>query len=151
MEWWLYKGNVTTPVDVPGQGPTIIRPRMKFQAPLRSVAHLKSIGLVVLCRDPNSTKGVMSPAPVVVAPKRVEARSELPSAEPQNGGTDGASSVVALSPSAQEPESESSKDEPNEDAWGEEVEEEAENEGQQESSEQKEEAKGTRKSKRSRG
>jgi hypothetical protein len=52
MQWWYYRGQVTTPIDIPGKGPTVIRPREKFQAPFAAVAHLKRLGRVVPCKPP---------------------------------------------------------------------------------------------------
>jgi len=100
MQWWLYKGSVTTPVDVPGKGPTVIKPRMKFQAPPRAVANLKRIGLVVPCKDPNPPKkeAAVSGEPVPAVPKRsVSTQKSAPKAS--EGGSDGAAPVVASIPS----------------------------------------------------
>jgi len=79
MQWWYYRGQVTTPIDIPGKGPTVIRPRDKFEAPLGAVAHLKRLGLVVACkpqrevvRQPPPTKS--EPAP----PKQLEERAVAP-------------------------------------------------------------------------
>lgn len=52
MQWWYYRGQVTTPVNIPGKGPTVVRPRDKFQAPFSAVAHLKRMGRVVACKAP---------------------------------------------------------------------------------------------------
>lgn len=79
MQWWLYKGAVTTPIDIPGKGPTVIRPRDKFQAPFAAVANLKRLGRVVPCRPP---KEVKEPAPepkrATEPPKAVEERAVAP-------------------------------------------------------------------------
>ena len=52
MQWWIYLGRITTPVVLPDTGPTIIRPRMKFQAPQKAVAHLQKLGLVRPIKEP---------------------------------------------------------------------------------------------------
>lgn len=56
MQWWIYLGRITTPVVLPETGPTIIRPRMKFQAPQRAVAHLQKLGLVRPIKEPVDTE-----------------------------------------------------------------------------------------------
>lgn len=56
MQWWYYRGQVTTPIDIPGKGPTVLRPRDKFQAPFGAVAHLKRLGRVVPCKPPPEAK-----------------------------------------------------------------------------------------------
>lgn len=52
MQWWIYLGRITTPVVLPETGPTIIKPRMKFQAPQKAVAHLQKLGLVRPIKEP---------------------------------------------------------------------------------------------------
>lgn len=79
MQWWYYSGQVTTPIDIPGKGPTVLRPREKFQAPLVAVAHLKRIGRVVPCKPPSEAK-VMTPEPKSqpTPPKKLEERAVAP-------------------------------------------------------------------------
>lgn len=116
MQWWLYKGSVTTPVDIPGQGPTIIKPRMKFQAPVPAVANLRRNGLVVPCADPNPKKkeSAVLAKPVAAVPKR-QSKSQTTKASPKRG-TDGVAPVVASTPSNPESKSVASKKKPVEDA-----------------------------------
>jgi len=105
MNWWLYKGSVTTPVDIPGQGPTIIQPRMKFQAPPAAVSRLKRIGMVVPCKDPNpSKKEVPVPVPALVVPKKAVPEKKEELNHPKDG-SDEVVPVVASTPSNPEPES----------------------------------------------
>jgi len=81
MQWWYYRGAVTTPVDIPGKGPTVVRPRDRFQAPFSAVANLKRLRLVVPCKPP---KGESPP------PKKTE-----PAKAPQERAVT-AATVVAL-------------------------------------------------------
>ena len=114
MQWWLYKGSVTTPVDIPGQGPTIIRPRMKFQAPPRVVANLKRAGLVVPCADPTPKKKEESAAlakPVAAVPKSEQSKSQAAQTS-SKWGTDEVAPVVASTPSSLESKSVSSEKKP---------------------------------------
>lgn len=153
MNWWLYKGSVTTPVVIPGRGPTIIQPRMKFQAPPAAVAHLKRIGMVVPCKDPNPPKKeapapAAEPAPEV--PKSVVPNKKSETTPPK-GGSDDVAPVVASTPFNPEQEPATEK-EPQVDESGD-IEEDAEEEGEsQQKSQQKKEGKRNRTgSKRRRG
>ena len=56
MQWWYYRGQVTTPIDIPGKGPTVLRPRDKFQAPFTAVAHLRRLKKVVPCKPPEEAE-----------------------------------------------------------------------------------------------
>jgi len=86
MQWWYYRGQVTTPVDIPGKGPTVLRPREKFQAPLAAVAHLKRLGRVVACKPPPEAKvatqepkvAVPEPKSKPAPPKKLEERAVTP-------------------------------------------------------------------------
>lgn len=79
MQWWLYKGAVTTPIDIPGKGPTVIRPRDKFQAPFAAVAHLKKLGRVVPCKPPPEAKEAKAtPKSPPKPPKAAEERAVAP-------------------------------------------------------------------------
>lgn len=61
MQWWYYRGQVTTPIDIPGKGPTVVRPRDRFQAPFAAVAHLKKMGRVVPCKPPKEAAPPKTP------------------------------------------------------------------------------------------
>jgi hypothetical protein len=107
MPWWYYRGRVTTPVEIPGKGSTIIRPRMRFQAPLPAVMHLKNIGLVVACEPPATVRT----EPIIQAKEeRPQLPEEAPASKSDTGGVEkaldrdalGLSAVVASEPS--EPE-----------------------------------------------
>lgn len=65
--WWYYRGSVTTPVDIDGK-PTVLRPRMKFEAPSVAVAHLVRIGQVVPCKAPKVVAPPPPKSPPDVAP-----------------------------------------------------------------------------------
>lgn len=91
MPWWYYKGKTTTPVDLPGSGPTIIKPRMRFEAPLSAVAHLKRIGMVAICEPPKTQGKAVQPPKEDPAKKSdmVGIKKEV------DGGALGLSAVVA--------------------------------------------------------
>lgn len=79
MQWWYYRGQVTTPIDIPGKGPTVIRPRDKFEAPLGAVAHLKRLGLVVACKAPKEVaRQAAIPKSEPASPKKLEERAVAP-------------------------------------------------------------------------
>lgn len=86
MNWWYYKGQVTTPIDIPGKGPTVIRPRERFQAPLAAVAHLKRLGRVVPCKPPKEVlktaqeakEGTEAPKSASPKEKKLEERAPVP-------------------------------------------------------------------------
>ena len=80
MQWWYYRGTVTTPINIPGKGPTVIRPRDKFQAPLAAVVHLKKLGYVVICKPPKEVSKQASPK---IEPKKNEVVEEF-TLEPEN-------------------------------------------------------------------
>jgi len=52
LPYWYYKGRTTTPVNIPGQGPIVLVPRMKFFAPQASVSHLLKKKMVARLPDP---------------------------------------------------------------------------------------------------
>jgi hypothetical protein len=93
MAWWIYLGKVTTPIDIPGKGPTVLVPRHKFEAPMSSVAHLVRLKKVVALKPhqiPKPPEKVESKEPPVVPvvpavepkseekPKEVSSGSEKP-------------------------------------------------------------------------
>lgn len=84
MQWWYYRGQVTTPIDIPGKGPTVIRPREKFQAPYSAVAHLKRLKRVVPCKPPKEARGAPQPP-----------KSEAKPPQKPEGAAVAATSVVA--------------------------------------------------------
>jgi hypothetical protein len=47
MATWYYKGTTPAPVEIPGRGSVVIRPKSRFEAPITSVSHLVRSGLVV--------------------------------------------------------------------------------------------------------
>jgi len=79
MQWWYYKGQVTTPIDIPGKGPTVIRPRDRFQAPFAAVAHLKRLGHIVPCKPP---KEVLRQAVVTKSEPEPEKKLEERAVQP---------------------------------------------------------------------
>lgn len=84
MQWWYYRGQVTTPIDIPGKGPTVLRPRDKFQAPFASVAHLRRLKKVVPCKAPEAVPAKPEPAAKIVAERAVTPSTVVASeSEPQ--------------------------------------------------------------------
>lgn len=78
MQWWYYRGTVTTTIDLPGQIGVVIKPRQQFRAPMNAVAHLRKIKLVTPSRppkgwvDPNVKAEAKSDVKPDVAPKSTE-------------------------------------------------------------------------------
>jgi len=77
MQWWYYRGQVTTPIDIPGKGPTVLRPRDKFQAPFASVAHLRRLKRVVQCKPPKELDEERAVALPVVIASKAEPKAEV--------------------------------------------------------------------------
>lgn len=71
MAYWYYSGRTTTPIDIPGKGPVVLKPRAKFHAPQASVAHLLRIKMVTRLPDPPQPSAKPAPA----APKQEVPRS----------------------------------------------------------------------------
>lgn len=72
MARWFYSGKVTTPVNIPGRGPSIIQPRMTFDAPESAVAHLLRLRLVKRVDTPpaqEEAKPVIVAAPIAQKPE----------------------------------------------------------------------------------
>ena len=89
MAWWIYLGKVTTPIDIPGKGPTVLVPRHKFEAPMSSVAHLVRLKKVAALKPhqiPNPPEKVelKEPSVVPVVPA-VETKSEEKPKEAPSG------------------------------------------------------------------
>jgi hypothetical protein len=86
MAWWIYLGKVTTPIDIPGRGPVVLVPRLKFEAPMSSVAHLVRLKYVAPLKPFQIPKeAAPKPAPVAVpepAPAPVVQKKEDPVAAP---------------------------------------------------------------------
>ena len=79
MQWWYYRGQVTTPIDIPGKGPTVLRPRDKFQAPFAAVAHLSKLKMVVKCKAPKEAKEKkVAPKIEPEVEKNIEKRAVVP-------------------------------------------------------------------------
>jgi hypothetical protein len=101
--WWYYKGRVTTPIDIPGQGPTVIKRGDKFQCPFGPVANLKRQGLVVPCKPPRQAKVPIEPTepPQVEEPKETDVKEdavELPTVVASNTEPEGVAAVVEPPP-----------------------------------------------------
>jgi len=124
MAWWIYLGKVTTPVNgitatLDERGPkpviverdvkisTVLVPRLKFEAPMSSVAPLTRLKMVVplkphqIPKRPEPEKveekeTTAVPVAPVVAPKREEKPKEVTS--------DGETPVVASDAAKEEPE-----------------------------------------------
>jgi hypothetical protein len=69
MPYWYYSGRTTTPIEIPGKGPIVLKPRSKFHAPQSSVAHLLRIKLVKRLPDPPQPPAEAKDAPAP-APKQ---------------------------------------------------------------------------------
>ena len=85
MAYWYYTGRVTTPINVPGKGPIVLRPRERFHAPPSAVAHLLRL-------DPPLVKRLPDPPPSVepeqakqeAVPAAAETKSERPTMSAQS-------------------------------------------------------------------
>jgi hypothetical protein len=128
MAWWIYLGKVTTPVkgvtatlDERGTEPvivprdanvsTVLVPRLRFEAPMSSVAHLTRLKQVAALKphqipkppkaepvkaEPAKKEATTAAKPLVVASKREEKPKEVTS--------DGETPVVASNAAKEEPE-----------------------------------------------
>lgn len=114
MQWWYYRGQVTTPIDIPGKGPTVVRPRDRFQAPFAAVAHLKKMGRVVPCKPPKEAapaKSLPTPGKDVQERAVTLATVVASSAEPQAKVTEKKKEPAPEAEKAKElPEKESPKE-----------------------------------------
>ena len=124
MAWWIYLGQVTTPIAggvtatldergpkpviVPrdGNASTVLVPRLKFEAPMSSVSHLIRLKKVVALKPhqipkPESPPQQKTKEEEVPAAPKVSA-GEPKSVEPNEVVSDRASTVVASSPAEDE-------------------------------------------------
>lgn len=83
MATWHYKGTSPTPVEIPGRGSVVIRPKARFEAPIASVSHLLRSNMVVRVKDAKPTTDPVDPQsdavseqPVASAPAAPEAPQE---------------------------------------------------------------------------
>jgi hypothetical protein len=89
LPYWYYKGRTTTPINIPGVGPIVLTPRMKFHAPQAAVSHLMKQKLVARLPDPPvKEEPVVTPEPEeksLAAPKsEAETQAEDDSSEPES-------------------------------------------------------------------
>lgn len=108
MPTWYYRGKTTTPVDIPGRGIVVIRPRTRFEAPESAVAHLKSL---VVRQDPPTPPASVEASVVSV----LEIPAEAPAPErrlvqeapmDEASDSDHSEDVVESDPSSQAVEAE---------------------------------------------
>jgi hypothetical protein len=90
MAYWHYSGRITTPINVPGKGPIVLRPREKFHAPQSAVAHLLRLNPPLVKRLPDPPPSAEPPpkkeaAPVTVAEVKSD-RTQAPTQAPVETG-----------------------------------------------------------------
>jgi len=115
MAWWIYLGKVTTPIDggvtatlnEKGAKPVVIKrdpsvstvlvPRLKFDAPMSSVAHLVRLKRVAALKPHQIPKDEPETKDAKTVPEKpvLATKSE---AEPKGNPSDGKAPVVASAP-----------------------------------------------------
>jgi hypothetical protein len=127
MAWWMYLGKVTTPVsggvsatldergpkpvivEREGSAPTVLVPRLKFEAPMSTVSHLTRLKKVVALK-PHQTPKRPEPTPEKVEKTEVTAAQPAPvvvtksEEKPKEDPSDGKAPVVASDALEGEPE-----------------------------------------------
>lgn len=91
MPFWYYAGRVTTPINIPGQGPIVLKPRSRFHAPQSAVAHLLRTKPPLVTRLPDPPqKAEASTAEAKPAPAVAPVPEVPPSAADKSGGAQAA-------------------------------------------------------------
>jgi len=109
MPLWRHIYPMTTTVNIPGKGPTALRPQEEFRAPRAVVKHLIKIKRVVgpLSEPPPEPKAEEpkveappAPLPPPQSPKKEEPAPSVKEAEPHGDANDEADVVASESSSA---------------------------------------------------
>jgi hypothetical protein len=91
MAYWHYSGRVTTPINVPGRGPIVLRPREKFHAPQSAVAHLLRLNPPLVKRLPDPPPSAAEQSRV--EPKQAEKETAPAAADPKSEAPNPASAA----------------------------------------------------------